>query len=346
MRQIERRKIDHLELFKDQSTQSRRSTLLECVELEHNAMPELRLEDIDTTVEFAGKHLQAPLMITAMTGGAGKAKEFNLAFAKVAQEFGIAMGLGSQRAMLEHPELAETFMVREVAPDILLAGNIGGAQLAQYDTSTLEDMLRTVGADALCVHLNPAQELVQPEGDTNFVGIRDSLAKLAKELPYPTIVKETGAGIGHATAVELVNAGIEYIDVSGLGGTSWVAVELLRSGNENGYLNQFWDWGIPTAEATIGASKAGATVIASGGIRTGLDVAKSIAIGATIAGFAAPIIQAYYRDGINGVRSFIANTIDSLRRTMLLCGARTIADLKQVKAKITGSLKERLYYHS
>ena len=339
------RKLEHLLLFKNRyiETQARkRTTLLECVELPHNAAPELSIDEISLETEFAGFKLSAPFMITGMTGGAEEAKEINLALARVAQKRGIAFGLGSQRAMIENPELTHTYNVREAAPQVFVAGNIGAVQAARYPVKKVEQALEAIGANALCVHLNPAQELAQPEGDRDFRGGFEGIEKLIKGIGVPVIVKETGGGISYETASRLRELGVKHIDVSGVGGTSWVGVELLRARSNPTALQELWDWGLPTALSVCEAAKAGAEVVASGGIRNSLDAARAISLGAKIAGFAAPILKAYYEEGEHGVDRFVRDMIEGLKAILLLCGCSSLDKLRNSPRVIKGELAERL----
>ncbi len=330
---IERRKRDHLKYFRkgERGVPARKqTTLLECVKLMHQALPELDLDEIKLATQFAGREFQAPLFITGMTGGTSEAATINKSLARVAQEFGLGLGLGSQRAMLKHQDAELTYQVRDAAPDVFLAGNIGGMQLVTTPMEDILGLVERIEADALCVHLNPAQELAQPEGDRRFRGIRKAIKKLVAESPKPIIVKETGAGLSRAVVRSLKMEGVKSFDVSGAGGTSWVGVELLRREDEHKEaLEALWDWGIPTAVAVMDVADEQVEVMASGGIRTGLDVAQAIALGADIVGLAAPVIQAYFTDGEDGVRKNLSGIIETLRRIMLVTGCSTIPKMKR-----------------
>ncbi len=336
------RKKDHLDLFKSEPVDARWATsLLECVHLIPSALPECGMNDINLSTTYAGKSFRAPLFICGMTGGTAEAAAINRALAAVAEEFGIGFGLGSQRAMIDNEALAETYAVRDVAPTAFVAGNIGGVQASRYPTDTIRYLVERIGADALCVHLNPSQELLQPEGDRSFHGVLAAIERLARELPVPIIVKETGAGIGRETAIRLREAGVRYLDVAGVGGTSWTGVEILRSRRDKDpQALAFWDWGIPTAAAVCETSGLGMEIIASGGIRTGVDAAKALALGARLAGFASPVLRAYYAGGTEGARRYVASIIEGLRAAALLTGSRTVRDLISVPRVIKSPLRE------
>ncbi len=339
---IERRKLDHLSFFKEGGVEAQsQTTWLEYVRPIHQALPELNLEEIDTGTRFAGREFKAPLFITGMTGGASEAAEINRTLARVAEDFGIGFGLGSQRAMLEHPELAATYQVRESAPKVFLAGNIGAAQILDPPLERIRDMLESVGADALCIHLNPAQELAQPEGDTEFKGVLEGIRILLEFLDVPVIVKEVGAGLSRETVRQLKHVGVRSIDISGCGGTSWVGVELKRHRiRPDAERLSFWDWGLPTAAALSDLEDSGMEILASGGLRTGMDAARAIMLGADLAGMASPMIQAYYAGGEAGCRAALQGILDSLRKVMLLTGCRSVSALKDAPHVILGPLRE------
>lgn len=342
MQQTVKRKKDHLQLFRSSPVDARwATTLLECVTLVHNALPELSFDEIDCSVEFAGRRFKSPFFITGITGGTDEALEINRALARAAERFGIGFGLGSQRAMLENPNAAKSYSVRSVAPDAFIAGNIGGVQLLSATTEKILRLVEDIGADAICVHLNPAQEMMQPEGDRSFKGITEAIKRLVTELPLPVIVKETGAGISGETAIKLKGCGVKYIDIAGVGGTSWVGVELMRSNRgEDNEARAFWDWGIPTAAAIIESSGLEMEIIASGGIRNGLDAAKAVALGARLAGIASPVLCAYYHHGEEGVNNMLEGMVNGLKTAMMLTGSGNIADFKKARRVIRGQLRE------
>lgn len=338
---IGNRKADHLDLCAtDEVAFRQRTTLLECVRLVHQSLPETDFDSIDTRVRLLGKQLRAPLLIAAMTGGHERAAEINRSLASVANDLGYAFGLGSQRAMQKRPETSWTYQVRESAPDVLLLGNVGMVQARDLPTETIATMVADVGADALCVHMNPAMELVQPEGDRDFRGGLGTFQRLWAELDVPVIAKETGNGISRQVADRLRAVGVKYADTSGAGGTSWVGVETLRAEGDGRALGEaLWDWGIPTAASVRYCVDSGMTTIATGGIRTGMDVARAIALGASCAGIARNVYQAFLEGGIEGARAFLLRVERELRSVMLLCGARTIEELQNAPYVVTGELR-------
>ncbi len=343
--ETEIRKLDHLELSLSDRVEGPQTTWLEHVFLIHNALPELSMDQIDTKVYFLGKELRAPLVILGITGGTQKAYEVNRKLAELAQEFGIAIGVGSQRAMIENRELIYTYrVVRDVAREVPVIANIGAAQLARYDLRDIEWIVSALEADALAVHLNPAQELVQPEGDRDFRGVTDKLRQLMDILSVPIIVKEVGSGLSREVAKVLHDVGVKYFDVGGAGGTNWVAIEMIRL-EKKGLMKDvrvaetFLNWGLPTAVSIIevrdGAPNA--MVIASGGIRSGLDVAKCIALGSDLAGFARPVLKALSE---GSARQFIEKVIRELRIAMMLVGAKTVEELKSVPIVVLDKLAQ------
>jgi isopentenyl-diphosphate Delta-isomerase len=344
MTDIRQRKADHLALCATDEVAFRsRTTLLECVEFLHDSLPELALSDLDLSVQLFGKRLRAPLLIAAMTGGTQEAGEVNHTLAKIADRRGYAFGLGSQRAMQRAPDTAWTYDVRKVAPHVLLLGNVGVVQAREQTSPTLDKLAHDIGADALCLHMNPAMEVVQPEGDDDFRGCIDTFARLQRELSLPVIAKETGNGISPRTAHRLREVGIGHIDVSGAGGTSWVGVETLRAEGAAREVGQlFWDWGVPTAASVVYAKRAGHEVIATGGVRTGLDVARAIALGARIAGIARPVLQALKEGGEAGAERYLERVERELATVLLLTGSRSLANLERAPRIIRGELNDWL----
>ena len=287
---IESRKKDHVDFVVREGAQYSKSSGFDQYDFVHNSLPELAFDKINLSMKFFGKKLSAPMIITGMTGGYASAERINHDLASVAQKYGIAFGLGSQRAMIETPSLLKTFKVRDVAPDIPIIGNIGGVQLVKYGLDVVEKMLSVVDADALAIHLNPLQEIIQPEGDKDYRGVLKAIELVSEKLSLPVIVKETGAGIGTPVVERLHSAGVEWVDVSGSGGTSWSKVEYARSKNTN-TVQGFDDWGNPTVECIL-ECRDRFKIIASGGIRDGIAGAKAIAFGARMYGAAYPFIKA------------------------------------------------------
>ncbi len=343
---IQSRKADHLTLAAESDVGFRdQGTLLSDVRLVHDALPDLAENEIDPSVTLFGKKLRAPILIAAMTGGTEDAGHVNRDLAAIAEARGYAFGLGSQRAMFVRPETKETFRVRAVAKQTLVFGNVGVVQAREMKTAEVLALVEDVGADALCVHLNPAMELVQPGGDRDFRGGLDTIARLAAELSVPIIVKETGCGISPSVARRVLAAGARAIDVSGAGGTSWVGVETLRArdqGDESARSlgEAFWDWGIPTAVcvASIAKIAPAAPIIATGGISSGLDAARAIALGAHVVGIARPVLKALRTGGTKGADAFLDGVERELRAAMLLTGSRTTAALRSAPRVLSAEL--------
>lgn len=329
------RKSDHIRINLEEDVRSGLTTGLERYRFVHQALPELDLKDVDLGLTIFGKRLNSPLLISSMTGGTPEAANINRTLAAAAQETGIAMGLGSQRAAIEHPELAATFQVRQVAPDIVLFANLGAVQLNYgYGIEQSQQAVDIIEADALVLHFNALQEAVQPEGDTNFAGLLSKIEAVCRALPVPVIAKEVGWGFSDKTARQLADAGVAAIDVAGAGGTSWTQVEMHRAQTESQarLAAAFIDWGIPTAESIlqIKAAAPEMTVFASGGLRNGVDIAKCIALGATLGGMASPFLKAAVRSLEDTIQ-----TIDEIRRQIQVCmfaaGAGDLEQLRRVE---------------
>jgi isopentenyl-diphosphate delta-isomerase len=338
---IAQRKTDHLHIARSGQGAFHRSTLLENVHLVHSALPGIAFDEVDLGTTLLGRNLAAPIIIAGMTGGTKEGRTLNRALAAAAQTLGIAFGLGSQRPMLDKPALAATYEVRDVAPDILLLSNFGVVQLGAMKTAAIAEAMERVGADALAIHLNAGQELVQPGGDSDFRGSLATIRRVVKELGRPVVVKETGCGISPTVAAALDEAGVAAIDVSGAGGTSWIAIEALRAKGEQAARGQlFHEWGIPTAAcvAWLAQMSIHAQLIASGGIRTGLDVAAAMALGARVVGLAQPVLAAASKGGAKGATRFLASVIDSLRTACMLAGVARAADLAEAPKVVTGEL--------
>lgn len=344
---IEKRKAEHLRLVREDSVLHSQPTLLSDIRLVHQALPELNLADIDLSAELFGKTLSLPLMITGMTGGTDYAGELNRGLASLAASQGIAFAVGSQRVLWRHEHLLADFAMRPLIGDGVLLGNIGAAQLLTEPLERIVELVGMIEADGLCLHLNPAQELVQEEGDRSFRGIREKITELNERLEGRLLVKETGAGLSPETLLKLRASGVHCVDVSGSGGTSWTRVEQQRAVSERSRRlgRSIGDWGVPTAFSIIAARRVlgpDATVIGSGGIRDGLDVARVIAAGADIAGFARSVLLQFMDHGSEGAAEWIGQLADELRSVMLLCGARNCSELKDVPRVYTGELKDWL----
>jgi isopentenyl-diphosphate Delta-isomerase len=342
------RKQEHVELTigRDVSFQAK-TPGFDRWEFRHNALPELNFSEVDPSTTFLGKKLALPLLISSMTGGYEDATRINRQLAEVCAEKHLGMGVGSQRQAMEETRFHRSFsVVREVAPDIPVFGNIGGAEVAKLtDSSKVRRLADLIRADGFAVHLNPLQELLQPEGNPEFRGVLRGIEMLVKELPIPVIVKEIGAGISLSVARRLLEIGVKIIDVAGAGGTSWAGVEIIRRAKKNGKhkrlpeasdwsAQSFWDWGIPTVDAlrqvsSLKTQDPRLTVISSGGISGGLDIAKSFAFGADLAGAARPMLKALEGGGTKALLSKIAVWEMELKGAMFLTGSRTIADLQK-----------------
>jgi isopentenyl-diphosphate delta-isomerase len=339
---ISERKADHIQLCATGDVGfHHKTTLIEHVELVHDSLPELALDEIDLSVTILGKKLRAPLIISAMTGGTARARDINKELASIAEERGYGFGLGSQRAMLRG-DRDDTYMVRDVAPHALVIGNIGAVQARELSTDAVTELVGKVGADALAIHMNPAQEIVQEGGDRYFAGALGAMERLAEELSVPVMAKETGCGIGPRAARRIARAKVRHLDVSGAGGTSWVAVETERAAPAARSLGTaLREWGVPTAASVIIAKKTRPrfeTIVATGGIKTGLEAAKAIAIGAHAAGIARPVLQALVAGGRPEALRFLEGVEAELRAVMLLVGAGSVRALRKADVILSGDL--------
>ena len=343
--QIGSRKSDHIRINLEEDVSSGLTTGLERFRFTHRALPELDLEEVDQGQELYGRRLNAPILISSMTGGTSEAEKINWVLANAAQETGIAMGLGSLRAAIEYPELAPTFQVRHIAPDILLFANLGVVQLNYgYGVDECLRAVEMVAADALILHFNPLQEALQPEGDTRWSGLLSKIEAVCHALPVPVIAKEVGWGFSEADVHKLVNAGVSAIDVAGAGGTSWSQVEMHRAKDESQQrlAAAFVDWGIPTSEAILNVRRAAPdmTLIASGGLRSGVDIAKCITLGATLGGMAGPFLKAAVRSLEDTIQ-----TVYEIQREIQVCMfAAGAGDLEQLR--LLSLVREVSYSHS
>jgi isopentenyl-diphosphate delta-isomerase len=293
---ISSRKNEHININLREDVSSNVSTGLELFRFAHNALPELDFAAINTSQTLLGKEVRLPILISSMTGGTSRAGEINQRLATAAEKFGLAMGVGSQRAAIDHPEVADTFMVRKYAPSILLFANLGAVQLNYgYGLKECKSAVDMIGADALILHLNPLQEAIQTQGNTDFSGLLKKIEAVCRTINCPVIVKEVGWGISLDLARKLAAVGVSGIDVSGAGGTSWSQVERYRLSDDKGIrvAEAFRGWGIPTSEAlrSIVEAKVTPLVIASGGLQNGMDLAKCLALGANLAGMAGVFLK-------------------------------------------------------
>ncbi|HAC16633.1 MAG TPA: type 2 isopentenyl-diphosphate Delta-isomerase [Bacteroidetes bacterium] len=325
---IQDRKRDHINLTINGDAEYNHTTGFEQFRLKHCALPELNLSDIDTSVEVFGRTFSIPLFISSMTGGSSEMGQVNRIIAEVCEEYKLPMGVGSQRIMLEDASSIPSFsVVREVAPSAFIAANIGGVQIRNViSDSKLRLLCDSIQADAIIVHLNVLQELMQPEGDRQFAGVLNGIHYLVNHADCPMIVKETGAGIGGPDARKLYDAGVRYIDVAGSGGTSWAKVENLRHQDDKAH-SIFNEWGTPTVQCINEIRELGLkdlVVISSGGIRSSLDILKSIAMGANICATAQPIIKVIHENGKKGLIKLIEQWTHEIRMGLLLTGVQSI----------------------
>ncbi len=346
------RKIEHLLLCVKKNVEAQKTHLelrasgFDDVDLIHNCLPDINKKALDLEIGFLGKKLGAPLLIASMTGGHPDTKAVNAALAGAAEELGIGMGVGSQRAAIEDQTLEDSFrIVRDKAPDAFICGNVGAAQLNEFGIEGLERAVEMIEADAMAIHLNFLQEAIQPEGNVDATGCLMAIKKVCNELSVPVIVKETGAGIAHSQAAAICEAGASAIDVGGLGGTSWAGVETYRAQKHGDLLSehlgrQFWNWGIPTVVSIV-ESSISIPVVATGGVRSGIDIAKSIALGASLCGLALPLVAPAII-GQNDVVDKLTIIIEELKVAMFLSGCRTVEELGDSPVVITGRTREFL----
>lgn len=343
------RKLEHLRICAEEPVECGDAGFFD-VRFVHNALPECDMGSISLAARFLGRSLSSPLFISAMTGGHPGTKDVNARLARAAERFGLGMGVGSQRAALENPALADTFsVVRDEAPHAFLVANIGAVQLRDHGIGWAEKAVGMIGADALAVHLNFLQEAIQPEGDHNAGGCLAAIEELCRDFKTPVIVKETGCGISAATARKCWGVGVKAIDIGGWGGTSWAAVEAVRAGEGTSARDralrslgeEFSDWGIPTVVSLAEVLTTGGPVIASGGIRSGLDIAKSLAFGADLCGMALPLLRPAMESD-----EALATTIEGIHRelvaAMFLTGSAGIVDLRSAPVYLTGRTRQMI----
>ncbi len=328
------RKLDHIRLVVEADVEARHSTLLEDVRIVHRALPEIDLEEVSLETEFCGARVGAPIMITGMTGGHPEAGRINRLLAKVAGKYGLPIGVGSQRAAIEDPSLEWTYrVVREEAPEAFVVANLGAPQLSMgYGVREAKKAVEMIDADALAIHLNPGQEAYQVEGDPYYSGVAERIAEIQDEVGVPVIVKETGTGLSMEDVRLLYRLGVRCFDVSGLGGTSWIKVEVLRGqrkgrGMPAGPIAD--QWGNPTATAIVEARAAAphSYIVGSGGVRTGLDAAKAIALGADLAGIALPAMRSVVRGGQESLERMIETLLYQVKTVLFMTGSRRPTDL-------------------
>jgi len=346
---IEKRKLRHIRVSLEENVETDISTGFQDIRLIHRALPEIDLDEVNTETEFFGKKLAAPLIISAITGGTEEAAKLNAILAEVAEEKQIGIGVGSQRIAVAQPETVPTFsIVREKAPSTFVMANLGCPQLSLgWGVPEAEKCIEMVDADALALHMNPLQEAVQVDGDTNYRGVYEKIKELRKNIGTPLVMKETGAGIAWEDAVKMQKAGASGLEISGVGGTSWSAVEYHIAKEvgkkEMEYLGgALWNWGIPTAVSVVETTqKTSLSVISSGGIRTGVEVVKSISLGASIGGMAKPFLEKAVQ-GKEALAEHVDNIIREIRVAMFLVGAKNVDELHHVPVLIMGKTGEWL----
>lgn len=343
------RKLDHLRICAEEDVVCG-DTGFSDIRFVHNALPECDMGRIDLSARFLGRTLSSPLFISAMTGGHPGTGETNARLARAAETFGLGMGVGSQRAALEKPELKDTFsLVRDEAPHAFLVANLGAVQLRDHGIEWADKAVEMIEADALAIHLNFLQEAIQPEGDHNAIGCFAAIEELCRDFKTPVIVKETGCGISAATARKCWGAGVRAIDIGGWGGTSWAAVEAVRAGKgttakdrELKTLGQdFAGWGIPTVVSLAEVLATGGPVIASGGVRTGLDIAKGLAFGADLCGMALPLLKPAMESD-RALEMCIKAIHRELTVAMFLTGSAKVADLRKAPVHLTGRTRQMI----
>ncbi len=354
-KQTTSRKEDHIDICCDftEDIEMSKTNGFEDIEFVPNALPEVNFEEIDLSTTFLKHDFNYPIFISSITGGTEKAKKINGLLAEVAEKMNIGIGVGSQRAALEDERIVDSFsIIRKNAPNTFVAANLGAIQFKNdYTISHAQKAIEMVNADALILHLNPLQEVIQPEGDTNFSDLTSRIKEIGKNLKIPLIVKEVGSGISYEIAYKLVQCkcNIKAIDIAGAGGTSWAKIEAIRA-KQQGFLKQasigelLKNWGIPTAANTIEVSSLGnkVEIISSGGIRTGLEAAKALAIGAKLVGIALPLARLAATGTEKQITDWFAQFIHELKTVMFLTGCKKISDLQNTRMTITGKTAEWL----
>ncbi len=345
-----KRKSEHIRICLNENTQAKQATTgFEDALLVHRALPEIDKKKSSLTTTVFDHKFAAPIIIGSMTGGTDEAKRINANIAEAAEKLQLGMGVGSQRAAIENTELEKTYAIaRKKAPNAFLVANIGGVQLVNgYGLKEVKKAIETIAADAVAIHLNALQEAIQPEGQTNFKGILERIGEIAKEVDIPVIVKETGSGISAEDALELEKAGVKGIDISGVGGTSFAAVEYYRAKGEKKtgkslLGHTFWDWGITTVASLVETTQTvRVPVIASGGVRNGVDAAKALALGASLTSLSQPVLHAAAKS-VNDTEDALTNLIEELRNTMFVVGAENVEQLKKKPIVLMGKTADWL----
>lgn len=348
--QIRKRKKEGIDIPLKEKVQGREnSTLFEDILLMHNALPEIDYDQIDLTTTFLKKKFSAPLIIDSMTGGTDEALIINKRLGEIAEKYGLGMGLGSQRAGLRSDKLVESYSVaRRVAPNAFLIANIGGAQLAEgLSKKDVMRIIKMVDANALAIHLNPLQELIQPEGEPRFSGILNKISEIIREIEVPVIVKEVGSGISPQVAIKLQQVGTSSINIAGAGGTSWAGIEKIRADNVNHHIKSslgelFWDWGIPTALCIILVSRViSIPIISSGGLRNGLEIAKSLILGARMCAMAYPFLRKA-SESESSLDDFTQLVLSQIKSTMFLVGSSNLDVLRNTRYILKDNLASML----
>lgn len=349
-KETRRRKAEHIRISLNQNVQARKITTgFEDVYFVHKALPEIDRQQIDLSTTLFNHKFAAPLIVGAITGGTPEATKINAAIAEAVEELGLGMGVGSQRVALEDKRLEQSFAIaRKKAPKAFLIANIGGVQLVHgYSLKEVKEAIEMIDADAIAIHLNPLQEAIQPEGQKNFKEVLEKIGEIAREIDKPVIAKETGAGIAAEEAKKLEAVGVKGIDISGAGGTSFAAVEYHRTKKKSDNLQRklgdaFWDWGIPTAVSLVEVSQTvKIPVIASGGIRDGIEMAKALSLGANLTSLSQPILHAAVK-GVEETIDVLSLLIEELRNCMFLVGASSVKNLQNTPLVIVGKTAEWL----
>jgi len=348
---IGKRKFDHIKICSEHPleliTYTQRKTLLECIELLPSDFPQKSPEEIETKTQFLSTTINAPIMVSAITGGTDEGEKFNRTIASICQSIGIPFAFGSGRIMIDDPSTAKSFYVRDLAPDIPLIANIGIAQAEEVPTSKLKWLVEELEADSLAIHVNFAMETFQPEGNRKPASVFDTIARIKEEVNFPIIVKEVGTGFTPGQLEILRQTGADWVDVAGSGGTNWLKIEVLRANEENKKTAEpFLEWGFPTAATLLWAVRTGhEKIIASGGITNGFEVAKAMVLGAKVCGIALPVLRIFYNSGQEGVKNYLQRVINQIKICCSLCAISNVKQFSNVPYLIKGELKEWMELH-